>query len=72
MRTWRQIILERTQCLEFQNKALQISHAILDDIPLPILGDQLGNAGGDDQQGVSRQNMGEVHRQLEVGDSNRE
>ena len=33
-----QIILERTRSLEFQNQALQISHAILDDIPLPILG----------------------------------
>ena len=33
-----QIILERTQSLEFQNRALQISHAILDDLPLPILG----------------------------------
>jgi len=33
-----QIILERTQSLEFQNQALQISHAILDDLPLPILG----------------------------------
>jgi response regulator RpfG family c-di-GMP phosphodiesterase len=33
-----QTILERTQSLEFQNRALQISHAILDDLPLPILG----------------------------------
>jgi response regulator RpfG family c-di-GMP phosphodiesterase len=32
------IILERTQSLEFQNKALQISHAILDDLPFPIMG----------------------------------
>jgi response regulator RpfG family c-di-GMP phosphodiesterase len=32
------IILERTQSLEFQNKALQISHAILDDLPLPVMG----------------------------------
>lgn len=32
------IVLERTQSLEFQNKALQISHAILDDLPIPIMG----------------------------------
>jgi YesN/AraC family two-component response regulator len=32
------MILERTQSLEFQNKALQISHAILEDLPVPILG----------------------------------
>ncbi len=32
------IILERTQSLEVQNKALQISHAILEDLPVPILG----------------------------------
>jgi response regulator RpfG family c-di-GMP phosphodiesterase len=32
------IVHERTQSLEFQNKALQVSHAILDDLPLPILG----------------------------------
>lgn len=32
------IILERTQSLEFQNKALQISHAILDDLPVPVMG----------------------------------
>ena len=32
------IILERTQSLEFQNQALQISHAILDDLPLPVMG----------------------------------
>ena len=32
------IILERTRNLEFQNKALQISHAILEDLPIPILG----------------------------------
>ncbi|WP_319405326.1 response regulator [uncultured Desulfosarcina sp.] len=62
-----QIILERTQNLEFQNKALQISHAILDDIPLPILGVSsemlvvMANK-------AARQNMGHS-RQLEVGDS---
>jgi response regulator RpfG family c-di-GMP phosphodiesterase len=32
------IIQERTMSLEVQNKALQISHAILDDLPIPILG----------------------------------
>jgi response regulator RpfG family c-di-GMP phosphodiesterase len=32
------IIQERTRNLEFQNKALQISHAILEDLPIPILG----------------------------------
>jgi FixJ family two-component response regulator len=32
------LILERTQSLEIQNKALQISHAILDDLPIPIMG----------------------------------
>lgn len=32
------IILERTQSLEFQNKALQISHAILDDLPISVMG----------------------------------
>lgn len=32
------IIQERTQSLEFQNRALQISHAILDDLPFPIMG----------------------------------
>lgn len=32
------IIKERTQSLEFQNQALQISHAILDDLPTPIIG----------------------------------
>ena len=31
-------IRERTRSLEFQNKALQISHAILDDLPTPIIG----------------------------------
>lgn len=62
-----QIILERTQSLEFQNRALQISHAILDDIPLPILGISsemmvvMANK-------AARQNMGH-ERQIEVGDS---
>lgn len=32
------IIQERTQNLEMQNRALQLSQAILDDLPLPILG----------------------------------
>ncbi|BBO67110.1 hypothetical protein DSCA_10400 [Desulfosarcina alkanivorans] len=32
------IILERTRNLEFQNRALQVSHAILDDLPVPIMG----------------------------------
>jgi response regulator RpfG family c-di-GMP phosphodiesterase len=32
------LIQERTQNLEFQNRALQISHAILDDLPTPIIG----------------------------------
>ena len=32
------IVHERTQSLEVQNQALQISRAILDDLPLPILG----------------------------------
>lgn len=32
------IIQERTQSLEIQNKALQVSHAILDDLPFPIMG----------------------------------
>jgi response regulator RpfG family c-di-GMP phosphodiesterase len=33
-----EIVLERTQRLELQNNALQFSHAILDDLPIPILG----------------------------------
>jgi len=33
-----EIIGERTRSLEFQNQALQISHAILDDLPVPIIG----------------------------------
>lgn len=32
------IIEKRTRNLEFQNRALQISHAILDDLPTPIIG----------------------------------
>jgi len=32
------IIQERTRNLEFKNKALQISQAILDDLPIPIMG----------------------------------
>ena len=62
-----QIILERTQSLEFQNRALQISHAILDDIPLPILGVSsemmvvMANK-------AARQKMGH-DRQIDVGDS---
>lgn len=32
------IIQERTKSLEVQNRALEISHAILDDLPIPILG----------------------------------
>jgi response regulator RpfG family c-di-GMP phosphodiesterase len=32
------IIEKRTQNLEFQNRALQISRAILDDLPTPIIG----------------------------------
>jgi transcriptional regulator with PAS, ATPase and Fis domain len=33
-----EMIRERTLSLEIQNKALQISHAILDDRPVPIIG----------------------------------
>lgn len=60
-------ILERTRSLEFQNRALQISHAILDDIPLPILGISsemmvvMANK-------AARQRMG-CDRQIEVGDN---
>lgn len=32
------MVLERTQTLEIQNRSLQISHAILEDLPLPIIG----------------------------------
>jgi len=32
------LVHERTQSIEIQNRALQISHAILDDLPVPILG----------------------------------
>jgi response regulator RpfG family c-di-GMP phosphodiesterase len=32
------LVLERTQSLNVQNEALRVSHAILDDLPLPILG----------------------------------
>jgi len=32
------LVLERTQSLNVQNQALQVSHAILDDLPFPILG----------------------------------
>lgn len=31
-------VAERTQFLEVQNQALQISHAVLNDLPLPIVG----------------------------------
>jgi len=33
-----EMVLERTRSIEFQNQALQISHAILEDLPLPIIG----------------------------------
>ncbi|ACL03305.1 response regulator [Desulfatibacillum aliphaticivorans] len=33
-----QLVWERTQELEFRNQALEVSHAILADIPLPIIG----------------------------------
>lgn len=33
-----QMVAERTRSLEIQNCALQLSHAILDDLPMPILG----------------------------------
>ena len=32
------IVAQRTQALEIQNQALQLSHAILEDLPWPILG----------------------------------
>jgi response regulator RpfG family c-di-GMP phosphodiesterase len=32
------LVLERTRSLEVQNQALQLSHAILEDLPLPIIG----------------------------------
>jgi response regulator RpfG family c-di-GMP phosphodiesterase len=32
------IVAERTQFLEMQNHALQLSHAVLDDLPMPIVG----------------------------------
>jgi response regulator RpfG family c-di-GMP phosphodiesterase len=32
------IVKERTRSLEVQNQALQLSHAILEDLPLPIVG----------------------------------
>ncbi|BBO82911.1 hypothetical protein DSCO28_34770 [Desulfosarcina ovata subsp. sediminis] len=32
------IVQERTHSLKIQNQALQVSHAILEDLPLPILG----------------------------------
>lgn len=62
-----QIILERTQRLEFQNRALQISHAILDDIPLPIVGVSSEMLVVMTNK-AARQRMG-PGRQLEVGDS---
>ena len=38
------LVWERTQELEFRNQALEVSHAILADIPLPIIGmDPEGN-----------------------------
>lgn len=33
-----QMVSERTQSLEVQNSALQLSHAILEDLPCPIIG----------------------------------
>ncbi|MGD9209653.1 MAG: response regulator [Desulfobacteraceae bacterium] len=33
-----ELVRERTQSLEIQNQALQISHSILEDLPLPIIG----------------------------------
>lgn len=32
------IVEERTQSLEMQNRALQLSHAMLEDLPMPIVG----------------------------------
>ncbi|MFZ1983285.1 MAG: response regulator [Desulfatitalea sp.] len=32
------LVLERTRSLEIQNQALQLSHCILEDLPLPIIG----------------------------------
>ena len=32
------LVLERTCSLEIQNRALQLSHAILEDLPLPVIG----------------------------------
>jgi response regulator RpfG family c-di-GMP phosphodiesterase len=32
------MVRERTQSLEIQNQALQLSHAILEDLPLPVIG----------------------------------
>ncbi|MDA8138561.1 MAG: PAS domain-containing protein, partial [Desulfobacteraceae bacterium] len=32
------IVAERTQTLEMQNRALQLSHAMLEDLPVPIVG----------------------------------
>ena len=33
-----QMVSERTQSLEIQNRALQLSHAVLEDLPHPIIG----------------------------------
>lgn len=33
-----QIVSDRTQSLEVQNRALQLSHAVLEDLPCPIMG----------------------------------
>jgi transcriptional regulator of aromatic amino acid metabolism len=35
------MVAERTESLEMQNQALQLSHAILEDLPFPIVG--IGN-----------------------------
>jgi DNA-binding NtrC family response regulator len=61
------IVLERTQSLNVQNQALQVSHAILDDLPVPILGISSEKLVVMVNKAASLQ-MGEAHR-LEVGGS---
>ena len=61
------LVLERTQSLNVQNQALQVSHAILDDLPYPILGVSAEKLVVMVNKAARRQ-MG-AHQDLEVGGS---
>jgi DNA-binding NtrC family response regulator len=59
------LVLERTQSLNVQNQALHVSHAILDDLPYPILGVSAEKLVVMVNKAARRQ-MG-AHQDLEVG-----